>query len=158
MCNPALIVPIITAVGAGVGVYGQIQAGKDANRIERQNAKNLELSAMDAQRRGDLEEQEHRNQVRAMLGSQRAAFGASNVDSNTGSPLGLLVDTARFGEIDALTIRNNAAREAWGFRTGAHQARARGKAGEKSGIFQGTGTALAGGAQAYGEWKKGKAA
>jgi hypothetical protein len=154
MCNPALIIPIISLVGAGVGAASQIQAGKDASRIERANARNNEIAAVDAIRRGDIEEQEHRNKVRAMLGSQRATFGANNVDSNSGSPLGLLVDTARIGELDALTIRNNAAREAFGYRSEGANAKNRGRADKKSGALGGYSTALAGGAQAYGIWKK----
>jgi hypothetical protein len=154
MCNPAVIPLVISLVGAGVGAAGQIQAGKDAQRIENANARNAEMAAVDAIRRGDIEEQEHRNKVRAMLGAQRASFGANNVDSNSGSPLGLLVDTARIGELDALTIRNNAAREAFGYRSESSNSKARGRASKKSSKTGGYSTALAGGAQAYGYWNK----
>lgn len=146
----------LAVAGTGLQVYGMVQAGKDQDRIERQNAKSAEAAAADASRRGAIEEDEHRNRVRALLGSQRATFGANNVDSNTGSPLGLLVETATRGELDALTIRNNAARESFGLKTEAKNARARGAAAKKSGMFGGAATALTGGTNAYGIWKQEK--
>jgi hypothetical protein len=42
----------------------------------------------------------------------------------SGTPLNLLSDTAQIGEEDAQTIRNNAAREAWGYRNQANEASA----------------------------------
>jgi hypothetical protein len=44
---------------------------------------------------------------------------ASGVLVDEGSPLAILQDTAIQGELDALTIRSNAAQEAWSFRTQA---------------------------------------
>lgn len=154
MCDPATIAVTAMVVGGGLQAYGQVQAGQDEARIEAQNARNADQAAIDAERRGDIEEQAHRDKVRAMLGTQRATFAANNVDSNTGSALGVLTDTVRFGELDALTIRNNAAREAWGYRTEAASARARGHAAKRAGNLGGFGTALTSGAQAYGMWKK----
>jgi hypothetical protein len=154
MCDPITAIAVTTAVAGGIQAYGQYQAGKDQQRIENMNARLLDEQALDAQRRGDIEEQEHRNKVRAMLGAQRAAFGANNVVSNSGSPLALQLDTTRFGELDALTIRNNAAREAYGYRSEAKIGRARGKAAKKSGTMGALGTVLGSGAQAYGIWKK----
>lgn len=156
MCNPAVVayIPqIIAAVGAGVGAYAQIRSAEDAKRIEQQNAYNLEAAADDAMRRGHIEEEQHRMRVRAMLGAQRARFSANNVDVNTGSPLGLLAETAQLGELDALTIRNNAAREAMGYRQEGTYARARGRATRSSGRLEGAGTLLASGANAYGMWR-----
>ena len=54
-----------------------------------------------------------------LIGRERAAAGASGIDPNTGSPAKIQSDTAELGELDTLTIRNNAAREAWNFRNQA---------------------------------------
>lgn len=153
MCDPTGGVLTVALIGAAVSAYGVHQAGKDADRIERANAKNADIAAQDAIRRGNNEEEEHRRRVRAMLGAQRSRLSANNVDTSSGSPLGLLVDTISFGELDALTIRNNAAREAWGYQSEGAISRMQGRAARRSGNWQAAGTLLAGGAQAYGSWK-----
>jgi hypothetical protein len=48
--------------------------------------------------------------------SQRAGFAARGVALDEGSPLAILQDTDMMGEMDALTIRDNAEKEAWGAR------------------------------------------
>lgn len=153
MCNPAVIPAVIALAGAGVAAYGQHQTGQYQRAIADQNAQLAEQSAIDASRRGAIEEEQHRARVRAILGAQRAAFGASNVVSSSGSPLGLLADTAQFGEADALTIRNNAAREVFGYRTEGQGARLRSRMYGRGARYEAGGTLLAGGAQAYGYWR-----
>src|SRR5690242_19657087 len=49
-----------------------------------------------------------------MIGSQRAGLAANGVDINSGSAVDVQSTTAATGEADALTIRNNAARQAYG--------------------------------------------
>jgi hypothetical protein len=50
-----------------------------------------------------------------VIGTQRAEFAAQGVDVGSGSAVDVQKDTAYQGEIDALTLRTNAAREAWGY-------------------------------------------
>lgn len=58
-----------------------------------------------------------RQQTAQMIGTERAALSAGGVDTSSGSPVRLQSDTTKLGEQDALTIRNNAARTAYGFQT-----------------------------------------
>jgi hypothetical protein len=44
-------------------------------------------------------------------------MAANGIEIDSGSPLDVLMDTAQLGELDALTIRANAEREAYGFRS-----------------------------------------
>ena len=71
-----------------------------------------EYNAQDAERRGAVEEERQRRKTSLLLGTQQARFAAQGSDLE-GSPLNLLGDTAAFGEQDALSIRYQAAREAW---------------------------------------------
>ncbi|MCF8533393.1 MAG: hypothetical protein K9G48_10355 [Reyranella sp.] len=71
-----------------------------------------EYNAQDAERRGAVEEERQRRKTSLLLGTQQARFAAQGSDLE-GSPLDLLGDTAAFGEQDALSIRYQAAREAW---------------------------------------------
>jgi hypothetical protein len=66
--------------------------------------------------KGQRLEEQKRLQTASQQGAIRAAAGASGLDVNDGSPVRLAGDTAALGELDALTIRNNAARSAFGYR------------------------------------------
>lgn len=119
----AMISAAASVIGTGVSAVGQVQAGKAAQAagdynaaVARNNQIVAEQQAADAQRRGEVAETEQRRKVRMLAGSQRAALGASGVQLDAGTPLDLLGDTAAMGELDALTIRNNAEREAYGYR------------------------------------------
>ena len=85
-----------------------------------------------------------------MIGKQRAAFAANNIDSSSGTALDLISETAQFGEEDALAIRANAARDAWGFRTQGMNYRAQGTLARAQARNQGTATLLSTGAQMAG--------
>lgn len=113
--------PIIGALGLGIKTVGAIQQARAENKaaeynakLAEQNAAMQEAQAQDAVVRGQEEERRHRNNVANMVSDQRAAFAASGVAVDSGAPLDVIAQTAYMGEEDALTIRANAAREAWG--------------------------------------------
>lgn len=116
----------VTGAGAGFSAMASRSAGKAQKQLAEYNAQVAELQAEDAILRGRETEERHRTNVRRLIGSQRAALGASGADVNEGSALDIQADTAAMGELDALTIRTNAAREAWGYRIQAQDYRARG--------------------------------
>lgn len=149
MCGPAAFL----ATAALVSGFSQYQTGQALKAEGNANAKIAEVQAKDAEQRGAIAEEEQRNRVKSILGTQRATFGANNVVTNSGSPLGILSDTAQYGEVDALTVRNNAAREAFGYRVEGENAKNRGRMAARQGTLGGISTVLAGGAQAYGIWR-----
>jgi hypothetical protein len=120
---------IASLIGTGVSAYGQWRAGgaaAKAGRLERAakeseaeladyNAAVADLQAEDALARGAEEENNFRAQVKTLIGRTRTSFAAGNIDVTSGLPVDVAADIAHTGELDALTIRNNAAREAWGF-------------------------------------------
>lgn len=110
--------PMIAAAMAGAnllqGVAGYQAASAEAKMARRQ-AGLLDQAAVRTQQQGLRDEEQLRDQVRQFIGGQRAAVGASGVD-NSGSVARLQDDAARQGEIDALTVRNNAYLEAWGMK------------------------------------------
>lgn len=106
---------IVTAASTAYSVTSsQKQAGYQAE-VENQNRKTSLLAAADAIHRGDIAEQAARTRTRLLISQQRAGYAAAGVELGTGSPAKTSADAAAFGELDALTIRNNAAREAWGY-------------------------------------------
>lgn len=142
------IVASISAAGAGYAAYGQRQAGRYEAAVANQNAGLAEKAAVDAENRGKVDEQRERMRVQSLIGQQKASFGASGVLVDSGSPLDALADTAYIGEQDALTIRRNAALEAWGlrsqagnFRTGGQLSKLQGNYGAGATLLQGAGAA-----------------
>lgn len=121
MCEPTtlMMIGLAASVGSSVmGAIGQIQQAKAQNeayqynaKIDRLNAKIADRKAKDALERGKLEEQRQRAQNAQLQGEQQAAMAANGVDLTFGSPLDVMIGSAMEGEIDALTLRANAARE-----------------------------------------------
>ncbi|MCY1357510.1 hypothetical protein D9M69_440070 [compost metagenome] len=79
------------------------------------NAAYLNNAAADARARGRIESDQARVDTQQVIGAQRAAQAANGGEVNTGSNALLQQDAAQFGELDALIISNNAAREAYGY-------------------------------------------
>lgn len=84
--------------------------------VAEANAQASDYRAKDAIERGAIDEATHRTQVKQLIGRQRTALAAQGQDLASGSALDVQVDTAKQAEPDALTIRANAAREAWGYK------------------------------------------
>ncbi len=115
------------AVGGASALYtadANAKASTYNAQVAEMNAVLSERRAKDAEERGRREEQAKRAQVADLQGRQRAAMAANGVDLSFGSPLDTLVDTAYLGELDALTIRRNAAHEAYDYRVDAVNGRA----------------------------------
>ena len=107
------------AAGSIASTYTQARAIKSQGAYEAQvaesNRRMAQIQAEDATRRGETEAQDYSFQVKKLLGSQRARLAAQGLDIGSGSALNVLEDTARFGALDTLAIRNNAFREAMGY-------------------------------------------
>lgn len=153
MCNPALIA---VGIGAGQGLMqglaNKAQADAQAKAL-RQNAVYLGNAAADARVRGARSADQVRIQGQQLIGTQRAAQAASGGVVDEGSNALIQQDTAQFAELDALTISNNAAREAYGYEVQQVEAlqtaknlRKQGRRGVLTSLIGG---ALQGGAGAY---------
>lgn len=108
---------ILTAVSTVGQVASQRQQARAVTSQSDFDARLAKLNAEDAIARGQQAESRHRLQVRGMVGSQRAALAAQGLDISSGTALDIQSETAYMGELDAQTIRNNAAREAYGIKT-----------------------------------------
>ena len=135
-------------IGQGIDAAGKIAQGKQDEATAETNRRLAEVQANDALLRGTKEEARYRRQIALIAGQQKADFGARNV-AVSGTALDLLGDTAKIGEEDALTIRNNAAREAWGYRNQASEASRWGANQLNNSRGAGIGTLLTAGARAY---------
>lgn len=133
MCEPISLATALslgaTALSTGMGVMGQIsqqnaqaQAASAAqaqavyqSQVARQNEELMRRQAYDATERGRVAEENRRRQTAQQIGQQTAALAGQGTDF-TGTETDILGDTKAAGELDALTIRSNAAREAYGYK------------------------------------------
>nr|BDD45114.1 hypothetical protein 4 [bacterium] len=151
MCDPVSVGVTMMAATA-VSAYGQYKAGKqqaqvieanaqneagiaeyNAQSIENaaeynasvleENAKIFDEAAVDSIARGAEGAAQERQVARQATGRARAARGSSGTKVDAGTNLDLQVQNAGMGEFNALTIMNNAEREAYGYRTQAKDAR-----------------------------------
>lgn len=115
-----------TALSGGVGAYGAIKQGEAAADAAEFNAEtnrqNAEIAKENANIAGQSGAQQAANEsmkTRATVGNIKANQAASGVDVLSGSALDVQVSQAELGELDALTLRSNATREAFGYRNAA---------------------------------------
>lgn len=130
----------LSAVGTLLSVAGTVQQGEAAEnqaKYQAAVAKNNQIiaqqKAADALQRGDIAERQHRLQVAQQIGAARAGAAGRGVVADIGSALSIQEDIAATGELDALTIRSNAEREAAAF---SQQAR---EFGTQQELFKGAG-------------------
>ena len=111
---------VIGGVVSGIGSIAQGIAGKRASTYQAAVAENNAILANRAAdeeiRAGAAEEEGQRLQTGAALGKAVAIQGASGLDVTGGSPGDVRASIADLGELDALTIRSNAARQAAQYR------------------------------------------
>lgn len=137
---------------SNVGVQRQ-----QANQTDAEGTYSAALAsrqATDAIARGAQAESRFRTGTAGLMGAQRANASASGVDAGSGSAADVQGDTARLSELDALTIRNNAAREAWGYQTQGALTQLAAKNTASAQRANSASTLLTGGAQLYGAYKR----
>lgn len=89
---------------------------------EGQNVEIARLMGRDALQRGLLDEWSFRRDASQVQGQQRARLGSGGVDVNSGSAAYLQEEMIVATDLDALAIRQNAGREAYGYEVEAYAA------------------------------------
>ena len=134
-----------TVLGSGLSAYSKIRAGSEQQKMFERNAQFADWQAADAVERGRINEKRTRQNTEQVIGAQRTSLASQNVDVNKGSSLDVQGDAAYLGELDALTVRNNAAKEAYGFSVEASDLRQRGKYAKQTSQMEAINTILGGG-------------
>lgn len=158
MCAPiaaAAAMPYILGTmvaGTAISAYGAIQQGKTAAAVGRNNQIMAEYAAQDATRRGDEAAMRMQQRGRAVVGAQRAAFGARGLDMNVGTAAELQDQADFFANTDAVTARNNGRREAWTDRATGSMARFQGDSAESQSQLGAFSTLLNGSSAVADKW------
>ena len=142
----------IAAYGASRKASAEKSAGKSQQAVAEYNAQVSDLQADDALARGMQDETRQRLKARGLAGSTRVAYAAAGIDiSDADSTFAdVQANAATLSEIDALTIRTNAAREAWGYRTQATNQRAGGQIAMVAANNRAIGALVSGASSIYG--------
>ncbi len=137
-------------VGAGFSAYAAIQSGKMQKQMYELNSLITGKQAEYALEKGQIQEQVVRYGTKQTIGKQRASFAAQNIALDDGTALEMQKDAAKWGEVDALRVRNNAAMEAWGYRLSANSQAIQGSLAMMSTYAQ-AGSAIIGGISGAGQ-------
>jgi hypothetical protein len=166
MCGIAEASLVAGIASGAMSAFGQVQQGKAAQAqanyqaaIERNNAIRADYLAEDAISRGKESERQERLRGRMLIGQMRAVLASSGQVVDEGTALDLTVDQAETNELNAQTVRNNAAREAQEFRIQATNSRGQadlfqlsGANAASSGTVGAAGTLLGSAASVSGKW------
>lgn len=139
-------------LSAVVGARDSLDEASYSSSMLGVNASLARKQAEDAVSRGESSAMRAKVAARSMVGSQRAALAAQGIDIGSGSALDVQTNTAALAEIDIMTIRNNAAREAWGFNVQAADYGAKASLTKMAGKNKARTTLLTGGATALHLW------
>lgn len=112
----------LAGVGTAVSAYSAFAQGaaSSANadyqaQVAKNNQTIADQNAKVALEQGQEQEQAKREQTAQTISQERAITASSGIDPNRGSSVRIQGSTAALGELDAQTIRNNAARTSWGY-------------------------------------------
>lgn len=114
----------VGAVGAVMNAQAQSSAAKYNAEVAEQNAKIQQQNATWAGQAGEQQAAVEEQKTRARVGAIVASEAANGVDVNSGSALDTRSSARELGELSALTIRSNAAKEAYGYETQSWNAQA----------------------------------
>lgn len=150
MCEPITL--SLLGIGAAAIKTGMdLAAGAETSRAQSQQAKKnsalAELAAEDSEQRGSNEAQMTKVKAGQTAADIEVAAAGSGVDPTVGTNARGIAGARAFGSIDANTIKNNAAREAWGYRAQGADFKATGRLAEQRGGHQAFSTMLGGAAQ-----------
>lgn len=123
----AAVVAAAASVAAGaVSAVGSMQQADAASKaasynsqLAAENAQIANNNATQAAASGEAQAEQQALKTRAEVGNIKANQSASGIDINSGSSVDVRSSAQELGELNALTVRSNAAKQAYGYETQA---------------------------------------
>lgn len=148
-----LVASMVTgAASTAANAYSQSQAYKAQGAyqaaIASTNSKLAEMQADEAITVGNRNASKIESLTKRQTGSIRTALAGSGVDLSSGTAQQLIAASEQVGKEDIQTIKNNAMRAAWGYKTQSIQSTYEGKFASLTAKAKANDTILAGGINA----------
>jgi len=134
----------VAAISAAAGGYATYDSGQQRKKESRYQADVAAENALAEKDKAKYDAKMHRENVQRVLASQRALYGKSGL-TGEGSPLLVMEESAKQGEMDALAIRYGGDIRASQQRSASNLYRMQGKNAARAGNI-GAGSTLLGGA------------
>jgi len=138
--GPELLVGGLT----GLMAYGNIQQGKNQQKLHDYNAKMLRQNADVENSQGNAREEAHRRQARQVLGKQ-AAIVAQSGGGFGGSSADIMKQSATNAELDSMMIRYESQLKSKGMKDQAEAEVYSGKLAKQQGYYNALSSILSGG-------------
>ena len=122
MCDPGSLAIAATVISTAVTVMkaqSDANAAKSAARVATANAEINNRAAADATQVGSDTAAKARLAAKSANATLRAEVGGGGLIADSGTPLAIQEQNTGMGELNALTIQNNAGRQAYGYKVGA---------------------------------------
>jgi hypothetical protein len=140
----------IAAVGLAVAAGSRMLQGAAQSNESKAVAEAYKTNAEMALKQAENRAAQERDKYRRLAASQRAAYGASGIEVNEGSPLDVLADTDAEGVVSAMQLLYGGDLEAANWRQQAKAAKSSGRSSMLDGILGGASIGLAGGSKFMG--------
>lgn len=112
---------VVGAAGVGLNAFGSYESGMSSSAAASYQAQIAANNAITANQNakwdiqaGDIAATNEELKTRAQIGTAKANQGASGIDVNTGSSADVREGMTETGTANALTVRSNAAKQAYG--------------------------------------------
>lgn len=155
MCDP-VFTPLLLAAGTAVSVVGQVQAADAAAEAAQVQGESINRQAGQELDAANAKAELIRKAARAQAGEARAAFSASGVSVDSGTPIKINEQITKGGEFDALNTLLSGSRSAQSLSDEAASTIRAGQAQKQAGYMGAAGSVLSAGAKAYQGWVSAK--
>lgn len=135
---------IFSAIGTVVSAVGSIAAGQQQQQVANYNAKVAENTATAERQRASYEAGLIEDDKRRVLAMQRAGAASAGLEVSQGTPVAVLGDSAKAGELDILARKYSGEAAATAYGNDATRFRAEGRAASTAGIIGGFSSILGG--------------
>lgn len=134
----------------GMKAFGSVLQGEMSAQADEYNAAVANQNALITQQQGTAAVQALQRDQARKIGSMVAAYGASGVQSDSGSPMDVLADSVRMATLDQATLQYNYQLKALGYSQQAALDGYKASADRTSGVLNAFGAGL----ETYGNYKK----
>lgn len=119
---PVYVAAVATVVAAGISAYGAVSSANAQSNANKYNATIATDNAQIAKQNADFaaisgraQAEQAALQTRAKIGGIKAQQAASGVDVDSGTDLDVRSSAQELGELNAINVRSNAVRQAYGY-------------------------------------------